>query len=150
MRYLLFLLTFVFCTHDALALKQFRCNGRVQYQPCTENSRIPMHRNDISEARASRRIPQVPPNQIGIKGLRYAEVTEQHFKKLSKDRGQWSGKFRGNGFVELTLEGRLKGKVVHTQYMGGLWLKNRPSTYNYKGPLPKSSKVSWQVIAKAQ
>lgn len=129
-------------TEKAFAIKQYRCNGMVQYRPCEEKSSShSAFQQPINEVKTK--------NRVGITGPRYAKVKSQYFSKESKDHGLWKGVIRGNGFVELSLNIFRHGELESKRFMGHLWLANKDSSYRFRSVLPQGKDWTWKVEATA-
>ena len=127
---------------QSFAIRQYRCNGMIQYRPCETD---PANRSAFQQPI---KYDQVK-TKVGITGPRYAKVQSQHFSKDSPGHGLWKGVIKGNGFVELSLNIFRNGQLESTRFMGHLWLANKDSTYRFRSTLPAGKDWTWKVEATA-
>ncbi len=128
---------------DAAFAKQYRCYGRVQYRPCTEEDaqRSPLPHQNRSALRSMR-----SKNSGSVK------ILSADFQKLNKRTGLWKGERKGDGMTELFLLIRSGEKIVEERYMGKVELAREEGnvTFHFKSPLPHYSFQSWTVVARAK
>lgn len=120
--------------------KQYRCDGRIQYRPCTE--RVVTSPKMVAYRRGS--------SQPEDRSL-YARVVEKGFKQLSDTDGQWKGIVEGHGKVHLSLEIAKDGKLDSRWNMGAVELRQgRRSWFVFRANVPQDSRWTWSIIAKAR
>lgn len=139
-------LTFSTAT-DAWAIRQYRCEGRIQYRPCDEPFRGPtgigMGIDTGVALRAQARLPK--PN-----GPLFAEVLESRFERLSAREGIWRGRIRGNGLVRLRLEIVEGAAAAPPRFMGHVPLANKATWFAFRSVAPAGKNWTWRIIAESR
>lgn len=146
-----FICSIFFCT-SSFAVNQYRCNGRVQYQPCldsndsttTANATLQNAQRKLfrSNIQLKRKITKDP-------GL-YAEVVSSNFRRRESIDGQWRGRVRGNGDIHMTLQILRANTVESTRYMGHVALTNGETSFNFISAAPKGTDWTWRILALAK
>ncbi|MDC0357630.1 hypothetical protein OAO01_02360 [Oligoflexia bacterium] len=127
----------------------YRCNGLVQYRPCSQpfsyveqNAAVPKLRT-ISYTRKTR----VKHNKPAV-----GKVLTQSYRRISKRQGLWKGRINGKGDIRLRLLIFRNGALESTRYMGNVYLTptDNSISFNFRSSLPRGSNWSWKVqIARA-
>lgn len=150
------------------AAHQFRCNGKVQYRPCS----TPVANGKLAAKREPKRTLTGALTQLGntwrarprsdfssgdvlanandVRGPIYAKVMQQSYARLSAREGQWRGVVRGNGDIHLTLQILRSGDVVASRYMGHVQLVEKSTSFNYKSVPPPGGDWGWRILASAR
>lgn len=130
------------CLSDAHALRQYRCDGRVQYYPCDETL-FPTVNPSSNTSSLSRARPQLKlPAGNGS-----ARVIEQNFEDVGNGEGLWRGRIEGQGLIHLRLYIIRSGQIETIKYMGSVSLDGGSTYYAFKSSLP--SGAGWQAIVHA-
>jgi hypothetical protein len=135
---------------SALASRQYRCNGRIQYRPCevpAANAASPTPNTSARQTLGSLR--RAPSNDPAIPGLRYAKVHDTNFQRLGRRDGLWRGLVKGNGTVHLTLVLKRGDTVIDERYMGNVTLLDRETTFAFRSVLPTQHEWDWDISASA-
>lgn len=138
----LILLTFV--PGIALAAKQYRCEGRVQYRPCEQGFK---GQGSIGTGVPAATIVRAQPRTSVHQPNLFAEITESRFERITHRDGVWKGKVRGNGIVHLHLEILRKGLSEAVRYMGSVPLANKSTTFAFRAVAPTGRDWSWRILA---
>jgi len=133
---------------DAFALRQFRCQGRIQYRPCEIDESEPYRA--FMRSTLGTGIPQVQDSRFPIRGPRYAKIVKSSFSKLTKATGLWSGVVKGNGLIETELHIYRHGNLESKRYMGHVWLQNKQTPFRMTSAIPTGGGWDWQVVAWAR
>lgn len=132
---------------DGFALKQYRCDGRVQFRPCGDEIAGP---RIISESKTSRRrAPDRDPISENIPGERFARVDDPTYSQMNGTTGMWRGRIQGNGKIALVLQILQNGNLIEARQMGETYLMNASTTFAFTSPIPRTAGWSWNVVAKA-
>lgn len=123
-------LTVVLSADSAEAIPFHRCNGRIQYRPCTVEVSKSMPRPMRSSS----------PNE-------YARVVSSEFSELPRREGVWRGSVAGNGRVHLRLLIRKNGIIQSSRYMGNVDLADRSTTFAFRSVTPPGKDWSWDIEA---
>ena len=119
--------TLVTIPTTASAAKLYRCNGVVQYRPCSE-----------TEANTE-------DSQIGDKDE--VEVSEINFKELENNLGYWKGTIKTNGRVNIWLIFKNPQNTVIQKKLIGIKQISKKLTFSFKTSLPNSENWNWQIRA---
>jgi hypothetical protein len=79
-----------------------------------------------------------------------AQVTDQSFSLMSRERGLWRGLVRGHGNIQLRLMILRNGIVESTRRIGSVLQKEweKPTPFFFTTSLPKGTDWSWSIVAK--
>lgn len=142
---LLFVALFAGLVNPVFAAGPFRCNGRIQFSPCPKAA--------LTES------PLAMPTLLYTRSVttkkkssfHYAEVVSSSFSRLSKDRGEWSGRVRGMGTVNLKLLVYRRGEFESSRYMGSVTLpKDKSTIFKFRSALPKGVAWTTRIFAWAE
>ena len=117
---------------SAHALRIYRCNGKIQYLPCQQNSTSQEERGLLSASPVK---------------SKYAKVIRSDFSTLPKQEGIWRGLIAGNGTVHLRLLIKRNGSVHSSRYMGNVALNDRSTTFAFRSVVPAGKDWSWDIVA---
>ena len=126
-----------------MALKQYRCNGRVQYRPCEVDPAWEKNRADFRRS-AGKRARWAPLNEDSSTSPR---IFEDSYERASESEGLWRGRVAGNGLVHLNLYIYKRGRLHIKRYMGSVALKNEDTFFAFKSPLPDGDDWTWVIKA---
>jgi hypothetical protein len=119
----------------AHAVRQYRCNGVIQYRPCTDLSTIT-------------RVKSGP--WYRKTGPSYSMVLGTKFQRRDKDTGHWSGEVEGRGNIRLFLRLMKDGHLFEERYMGQVLLSGKKTTFNFLSSLPRERGWDWQIITRTR
>lgn len=130
-------IAYMLCGQNALALRQYRCNGWVQYRPCDELVKP-------SLLASQRAIPEAAPQIPSPKGK--ARIISPSFARSGGQLGTWKGRVEGKGDIHLHLHIVRGGKVETVWYMGHVKLNGKSTSFKFITVPPKGSDWSWVII----
>ncbi|NMC62139.1 MAG: hypothetical protein GYA55_03130 [SAR324 cluster bacterium] len=131
----------ILISDSSFALKQYRCDGRVQYRPCGEsfNGQI-----KALSALSSTRARWSPKK--GRSGEE-ARVFEDSFERVSITEGLWKGRVAGDGKITLKLYIFKEGRILETRHIGSVELNNESTYFAFKSSLPRDRNWTWVIKA---
>ena len=129
----------------AYALKQYHCDGKVQFYPCDVDARdagIP----------GARRIESVSLERIqGVREQKESDVAprvfDETFERVSGSEGMWRGHVSGKGLVGLRLFIMRKGLPPLRNEIGAVQLDGESTFFAFKSQLPKGDDWTWEIKA---
>ena len=153
---ILFIIVIIFPTR-LYASGPYRCNGRIQYEPCiqaTQNRNYLKYKSatqalkasQTNALRASYKFQQEGKN---YNGPLYAKIVSANYQKYSNKGGygQWRGIIKGNGDIHLSLLLNKNGAPPESRYMGHVKLKEDQTSFNFISTPPQNKVWSWKILA---
>ncbi len=137
---MLALLLLLFCTQEAIASRQHRCDGRVQYRPCAEKIE-PGPSRPYSSERAALSSSPGQGRTIAI------NVENPSLRDFNGNEGVWTGAIKASGTIHLKLQFYRDGKIISTRYMGKTKLSGQKSSFMIRSALPHGNNWSWKIVA---
>ena len=140
-----------FGSAEALAIKQYRCNGYIQYRPCNQNAARGYRGGTYSilsnaQRKAARSSRDAHAKLKETEGVAYGVIKKQTYKRITNITGQWRGIVEGNGTLRLTLQILRNGDVESSRFMGEVALKNKSTSFNFVSAPPKGSDWTWHIL----
>lgn len=127
------------------ALRQYRCNGRVQYRPCDTETEMEDGLTTASSGPVGR--ARWTPMHSG-KGAE-PRVFEDTFEIASEHEGIWRGQVAGDGLIELNLYIYRGGHLDTQRYIGAVELHGETTFFAFKSFLPGGDDWTWVIKARA-
>lgn len=122
---------------DAEAMRPVRCNGRIQFKPCTVDAPSNLEARRVQ--RTAKRHSQA----------QFARVIDPKLTKVASGRGNWHGRVEGNGTITLSLQILRRGVLESKLHMGSVVLRNKSTPFSFLSSLPRGGDWSWNIIAAA-
>ncbi len=129
----------------SFALRQYRCNGRVQYRPCESDDGLAAASAASPSVRRGRArwTPARPGNRMEPR------VFEDTFEKAGEHEGIWRGQVAGDGLIELKLYIYRRGRLDTQRYIGAVELHGETTFFAFKTTLPEGNNWTWVIKARA-
>ncbi len=131
-------LLFILLPSSALAVRPYRCNGMVQFRPCSSAAQIKL----------PGQAPKAMPHHLKKPSIKStAKLLSSSYTALRGQKGQWRGYLAGKGLARLTLDIFQNGKRITSRYMGKVKLtpKDKRVSFAFESPTPKGRNWTWAI-----
>jgi hypothetical protein len=126
-------------------LRQYRCSGRIQYQPCATELQIGESR--ATPPKLKNTVPA--PDRSQPSPTPYVKILSTSFSKVDSRRGVWRGTLRGTGTIEPKLQIFRGSKLESSRAMGAVVLIEQETPFTFNSELPTGTDWSWRIVAQA-
>lgn len=124
------------------ALRQYRCDGRVQYRPCETKPEMTDEGTAAVSHQGKARWTRIHPGT-----RKEPRVFEDTFEKANEGEGIWRGQVAGNGLVHLSLYIYRRGRLQTQRYMGAVELNEETTYFAFKTVIPHGDDWTWVIKA---
>lgn len=152
----------VFMAADAVAVRQYRCAGKIQYRPCTlseTHAQAPSQSHSVFKpwaaapaiASATRmRPPRAPYGAPRLyAAVRGTSLSPGPSAGRSARDGIWRGLVEGNGMVQLHLEFLKQDEVFERRLIGNIPLVATSTSFAFVSRMPSEREWTWRIAAQA-